>query len=395
MVNKRILFVCGEYYPYPSANGVCVTRLQEVLLNRGIVSDVICIGEPDGKEQISRFGVIRYVSNPFNVNQNIMGRTLNKIKVLRTWPVKNTDLITKYAAAILEMRGRFDYDLIISVMRPIEGALACCKSGEFILYELDSITNNFDNLYGIKKLLSYRAYRIETKIYKKASKIIHLGCHKDFYSNSKYEDVCGKFIYTDIPHLVLQDKQEKTVKAEGVHIIFTGALVRNRNSPEYAIRLIEGLSSKMEVQCEFYSRGNCEDMLKEKSIEHPDIFRQRGYVSQEELKGAIKNADMFLSIGSHLSSSVTSIPSKVIEYMASGKPIIHILGINDTAISYLDKYGNAVVLDENDSYEDNLSELEAFVRSNRDRLIDVEELRKKLPMNTPEWTVEKMIEDND
>ena len=393
VANNRILFVCGEYYPYPSANGVCVTRLQEAFLSIGFASDVICLGDMGGKELPSDFGMIRFVSSSAVISTNPIGKAYRKLKILGTWPVKAPDLVDQYVAAIQSMNERFHYDLIVSVLRPIEGALACSRIDNFVLYELDSITNNFDNLHGVKRLLSYRAYKIEAEIYNRAMKVFHLKCHTDFYSASRYNKVRDKFVFTDIPHLVIREKQETVSTINDVtRIIFTGAIVKERNSPEYAIKLIEQLADEMKIRCDFYSRGNCEELIKEKSIECPDIFRRMGYVPQEELKAAIQTADMFLSIGSHFTNSVTSIPSKVIEYMSSGKPIIHFLGTNDTAVPYLEKYGNVVFIDENDSDAVNLEKIMGFINNNKNNLVDVEKLRTRLPMNTPEWTVKRMIE---
>ena len=43
----RLLFVLGRYYPKPSANGVCVLRVQEALAKRGVFSDVVADGETE------------------------------------------------------------------------------------------------------------------------------------------------------------------------------------------------------------------------------------------------------------------------------------------------------------------------------------------------------------
>ena len=53
------------YYPKPSANGECVIRLQKVLNKKGIVSDVICIG--DNAQLIdSKFGEINVIKSNSN-----------------------------------------------------------------------------------------------------------------------------------------------------------------------------------------------------------------------------------------------------------------------------------------------------------------------------------------
>lgn len=59
----RVLFIYGNYDPYPSANGVCVLRMQEALLERGIPSDVVCSGSFNGIAE-SKYGDVYHLQTP-------------------------------------------------------------------------------------------------------------------------------------------------------------------------------------------------------------------------------------------------------------------------------------------------------------------------------------------
>lgn len=388
----RILFVCGEYFPKASANGVCVIRLQEEFIKKKIHSDVICIGNKTFTQQTD-FGELFTVIGKDNFKDTGFIRSLvNKAKLIKTWPVKDLKLIDNYAAAINKMNMQHNYNIIISVLRPIEGAIACAKFENVIIYELDSITNNGDNLYGIKHLLSYRAQNIEKKIYNNAFKIFHLRCHEDYYKNKKYDWIRDKFEYTDIPQLIVKNQYFQSVSNDITRITYTGSLTKIRNSPAYTIKLFIECIKDLKIECRFYSKGNCEKILKKANEKYGNLIIPMGYVSQKELTIAKENTDIYLSIGFHHTGTVTSIPSKIFEYMSTGKPIIHIIGgKNDTAIEYLVKYRNALIINPDDSLQRNVGKIKKFIMEAKGNIVDTNELRTNLPMNTPEWTVNKLI----
>ena len=75
-------------------------------------------------------------------------------------------------------------------------------------------------------------------------------------------------------------------------------------------------------------------------------------VSREEAqKLMVNSAHCLLSIGN---KNPNQIPSKVVEYLATGKPIIHFTEIdNDPVIKLSDEFDNLITLNKND--EENLS----------------------------------------
>ena len=351
------------------------------------MSDVICEGKENAISE-NEYGKVRFVAAGKN------GRLL-KLKRLVIWPFQNVGRSNRYYHAIQEMKQENAYDLVISVQRPIEGSVACARVGDFVLYELDSITNNGDNLYGIKHLLRYRAANLERYIYKRADHIFHLSCHKDYYAQKKYRKYDSKSTFTDIPHLIGQEcsvqSGEITKPTDALCITYLGSLSNPRNTPDYSLELFSAVAKDKKIVCNFYSRG-CEEALNKAKEQYPDVFFANGYVSQEQLPAVRQKADVFLSIGFAHTGTVTSIPSKIFEYMCTGKPIIHIIGgKNDTAVPYLQEYGNALLLDPAESMDINREKTITFIKENCGRLVDVQQLRDIFPMNTPEYTVDLFV----
>lgn len=386
---QRVLFICGNYDPYPSANGVCVLRLQESLLARGIESDVICMGETDDVTQ-SKYGSVYHLHVP-----PLQNGFFRKIIRFFIWPLKDIRVLKGYRKRIQQASAERNYLCLIGVLRPIEGVLACAACGNYVIYECDSISNNGDNAYGIKRLLRWRADLLEAKMYRKAKHIFHMVCHSDFYSQKKYEKYRDKSELIDIPQLVDEGIADKAANHdEPIQILYSGTLSEDTRSPVYSIRLIDALAKQFDrrVELNFYSRGNCEGLLEKAERETKGVIQKRGYVSLGVLNEAVANADFMLSIGNCLTGTVTSLPSKVISYMAYGKPIIHIDGgRNDVAKAYLEQYPLTLIIHPEEDLQKNVELVSAFIRNNRGARVPFERVKERFAQNTPEYTVMKLM----
>lgn len=386
---QRVLFICGNYDPYPSANGVCVLRLQEALHEKGILSDVVCASEKGGMTK-SKYGFIYHLQLPV-----IRNGFLRKSIRFFIWPLKDPRMVNTYREMIQQAKREHEYSLLIGVLRPIEGLLACMDLGDFVIYECDSITNNGENEFGLKHLLRRRVDNIEKQLYDKAKWIFHMACHSAYYSQNRYDKWREKSEIVDIPQLV----DEGITDSSGNHynviqILYSGTLSKDTRSPEYAISVILELSERMDKQIEtnFYSKGNCEAMLEKAESVSSGIIKRRGYVSLQQLDEAVGDTDFLLSIGNRLTGIVTSLPSKVISYMAYGKPIIHIDGgENDIAKEYLEKYPLTVIINPHSNQMDNINIVHEFIKKNLGKRVSFQDIKKSFPLNTPQYTVERIM----
>lgn len=99
----------------------------------------------------------------------------------------------------------------------------------------------------------------------------------------------------------------------------------------------------------------------------------------------ISSASVLLSIGN---SESPMAPSKIYEYMATGKPIIHFYSWdNDPCLEPLRKYGNSILVKEND----NINKINIVNFLKHTNVLDYEKVRKTFITSTSEYTA-KIIE---
>ena len=403
-MNSKVLFVLKEYYPKPAPTGVCVQNVQRGLLEIGIHSDVLQLGEKEGLIGCNEYGNI-YSINTVQLRydttrRNIALAYLRKIPLLFKWPVYSYRSIRAYRKWIEMLNSKEQYAAIIGVALPVETVIASKEFSNFILYELDSIVNNPEYKRGVKKLYYRRLRHIEQQVYDKAKLIIHLENNREYYTkNERYKKYDKKTVYTDVPNLIeVKDSKTKTEIIEQstafdrYHITYLGSLFPDYRSPEYIISVLKKANESMDINCVFYSRGACEDIIERNEKENPNLIRKGGYVEHSIVNNIICHSDFLLSIGNKLTGDDYSLPSKVIEYIGSCKPIIHVCGgKNDSAVAYLRKYGLACIIDPNDSIDENAKKLISFLKEKKGICQDFRDLRMTFKMNDPVFTA-KIIE---
>ena len=99
-----------------------------------------------------------------------------------------------------------------------------------------------------------------------------------------------------------------------------------------------------------------------------------GRVPKDVVMGAIGDADVLINIGNSISNQL---PSKLLEYIGTGKPIINFYRINnDTSNHYLSKYPlSCLVYEDLNKIDGNTNFLNNFIMSNYYKSIDESVLR--------------------
>ena len=382
----RVLFVLGSYFPRPSANGVCVARVQESLYKMGIPSDVVCEGGRDTNPYGEVYPVC--LQNTQNVSR------IKRLSGCLLYPVYFPANVGIFSQAIDKALSEHSYDAVIAVLRPVDGAIAAAGYTNLLIYELDSIANNYENEHGYRTVLRHRSWWVERYLYRRAGHIFHMLSHRQFYQQKRYDPFIDKSSFLDIPQMVNEEIGDEASREDGkIRILYSGTLHDKMRSPEYAVSLFKELISrgKQEIEVNFYSSGNCEEFLENTQKETDGAVKRHGFVSLAELNRAVARTDILLSIGNASTGKVTSLPSKVISYMAYGKPIIHIdAGKNDVAKDYLNRYPLAVVINPTADFRENYARLSQFVGETPDRRVPFDVVRKSFEMNTPEYTAEKI-----
>lgn len=143
------------------------------------------------------------------------------------------------------------------------------------------------------------------------------------------------------PLLSLPAPPLRTKKEDGIlDLVFVGTLYRSLRSPRYLLECFSAFGQRFpdrRFRLHFYGAVNdCNDILFEYA-DHPCItVLAHGLVARAVVLHAMANADFLLNIGNH---SASQLGSKVIEYMAMGRPIVNVVSIpDDISIDALSSY---------------------------------------------------------
>jgi 2-polyprenyl-3-methyl-5-hydroxy-6-metoxy-1,4-benzoquinol methylase len=131
---------------------------------------------------------------------------------------------------------------------------------------------------------------------------------------------------------------EKTESKKGCRLVFTGSLYKEIRNPAYLLELLSGVFKKApETSAFFYGRMNdCEDLFEPYLKNFPKNLFVHGLVSREMAANAVHQADILMNIANR---TRYQLPSKLVDYMASGKPVLNIVSIeDDNSVSFLSSY---------------------------------------------------------
>ena len=105
-----------------------------------------------------------------------------------------------------------------------------------------------------------------------------------------------------------------------------------------------------------------------------------GRMPHDKAVALLRSADFVLTLGNRLDNMT---PSKVFELMALRKPIVATCPIeNEPSLPYLERYGDALILDERRDPAEAAARLHAFIRASHEPP-SAEELEKTFWNNTP------------
>lgn len=212
------------------------------------------------------------------------------------------------------------------------------------------------------------------------------------YANGIFNDNKFKFINVDIPLLKQFPTNSNDFNYNGdqnsLKILFAGSLYKEIRNPERAISSILQISD-MKISIHLIGNINdCAEVIYKLSKKFPDRIFTYGTIERELLYCAMEKADYLLNIGNDLEGQV---PSKIFEYMSSGKPIIHYYTKeHDTSIKYLKKFKHVYMYNLNGDDTIQTKELFHFLHENKNLKVPYHTVKKILYANTPEYVAEQV-----
>lgn len=260
------------------------------------------------------------------------------------WPESNCLWFFPARCKALKLVEEVPFDAVISTSTPYTGHLvgkavkSACPDVSWTVdigdpFSFGQPPWNNTNLY---KGLNHRS---EAKVLNLADSIsVTVGSCKKAYGEL-FPGIEDKI--TVIPPLfsgVISSHLEKPVIGKGRRLVFTGSLYNEIRNPAYLLKLLSGVFEKApETEVHFYGRLNdCADLFESYLRKYQKNLFVHGLVSREIATDALEQADILINIANRTRHQL---PSKLVDYMASGKPILNMVSIeDDNSMSFLRSY---------------------------------------------------------
>ena len=290
----------------------------------------------------------------------------------------------------------YDFSAMISVSFPFETVIIGEKLKRnypalpWLIYELDPYANNRAMWPLAWPLRMY----LETRAFIYADKILLTNELYRQYSRGVFANFKDKFYNVGLP--LLKDlrqsyRAQKVIKEDfKCDVVFAGAFYEKIRRPDYCLAVFEKVSKLDKIRLHIYGSG-CEGVLAEYKKRMGDSLILHGRVPRSIVLEAICRADILLNIGNTVTNQV---PSKVFEYIGTGKPIISFYTSDqDTSKVYLDSYDFTLLLKEewdHSALDANVKKVIEFCKENLGQEISYKEIELKYHDYTLKAVTEKI-----
>lgn len=416
---KHIVFIVGSYYPYFSAVGICCYNIAEEMAKDNKVT-VICMKSRFGQSEEDEYKgqtIIRVSHKWWNLRLKINDKIktssgfVKKFYILLLNAVRakeylhiifsrlslNNGWVKSYQRALEGIKEQVD--VIIPMSSPMEAVAAGMKykhkydKVKIIPYLFDPFVNNhtLHRAKWIKRLKYKNNIKFEINMLNISTKVFCVNqLHAHFIQYKKY---MIKLIFTEHPLLKKLYDIEKCAKRYRLTICLTYAGIFDKiiRNPEYFLVLMLKELPNINGKLHLYCYGNCNHIVGKYCNESKGNIINHGYVPKEEADRAVYESDFLIGIGN---IDNLQVPSKVFEYMSTGKPIIYFYTVDDDInVKILKDYPLSLCLKQDDKLlQNNANLFVKFCQDNKNETLNFNEVEKIFYYATPNYIARTMID---
>lgn len=394
MKKQKLLVISKEYWPTSNATVTCLSNILNGLKDNFEITIVTTsLNNKTILEKVDEMNFIRIGSilgRDLTTKNLAIRRIASGIKYFfspnsdRNWPN-----IYSFIKRRIDLS---QYSYILSISMPYINVAAAHNISlkinglKHIIIPLDLYADNPSLLCDDKENNTYLDRVREEKIW--FSQAYKIFTTKEF-KNSFLKDhgsIKDKFVVISHPLVYKISEVEFHFDHSNINCVYTGHFYSNIRSADSIISLFENLSFKnSKFKFHIFGSGNVP--------EHNILsIKHYGMVSKEKAVSAIYSADILVNIGNN---SQTQIPSKIFEYISTGKPIINIYSVDyDLCNSILQNYELAYIISENElSNMKNIDDLYNWIIKVQGRKIEFNKIKYKYIENTPEYVSKRILEE--
>ena len=410
MVKKRkILFIHDTLFLTPDANARLVFRLINYLQDNFTV-DISLLGRANNaeeyvdqykgcklihephirviecqklKEKLGRWGWLRYILKPrtlvYRIRNNVEPYVIEASKWLRQHIV--------------------EYDVVIATCSPYYPLLLASEVSKYcpvIFYKIDAMAtfpipqcpNKDTYLATIENEITFDAC---------ASKIITTDVIFKYYNQLPTRVNSHKVLLLNYPNVVRRNLSNNTnvivnsFSKKNINICFIGKFYLDIRNPQYLLNLMKLLNDWQVVLHIIGNIGDCEAMINTHLLKKTSNIVYHGTVSPTDVDDVMLQTDILVHVGNSID---TCMPSKILDYISSGKPILNICKIPSCpTLPLMARYPLGLTIYEYEELTENvISKVAKFCYDNKGKQISFATINELYYDSTIEYVGQKFYE---
>lgn len=313
-------------------------------------------------------GAIRRLTSPETINKALVRAYLERLNRMEPAP-----------------------EVIVPLVFPFESVLAAlaykrAHPGTLVLPYLfdDFVDSGSLHVLKLARKLKYgRHLQMERKMLQEADAVLSMHPLRGHFETHFEKPLRDKITFLEHPLLFAPKVQSLPPQDVTIRLCYTGSLIGKVREPDYLLEMLHSIRPSGPMRADFYVMGNKAHKVQNLSRPGQIEIVNHGRVAKPMADAAVQAADVLLNMGEVQGRQVSS---KIFEYMATGKPILHLAYVaHDVVSGILAKYPLALCLvQERDRLAENARQTEAFLARCRDRRLSFDEVAAIYPEALPE-----------
>lgn len=407
---KHIVFLGGSHYPDFSAVGYCAFQVQKVLTADMRVSSISFRTQPHQAlhETICAIQIYR-IETPHMRRLNAIKLKSGKLSNLLQYAYRITggakrllspesidrQLVKAYLLQLNKLPSK--PEAIVALVFPFESVIAAIiyqrmnPSVKVIPYIFDDFveSGSLHVLDLARDLKRRRHLRLEQEMLERSTVVLSMHPLEDHFRRNFDQALVEKIAFLEHPLLVRPHWRIIKDRPNTIKMCYAGSLIKNVREPDALVDLLGEIEVNSNVQADFYVMGNASAKVPTKRLENAVQISNHGQVAKAVADAAVQHADILINLGEAQGRQVSS---KIFEYMASGKPVVHFaFKENDAVTKILCKYPLAIcLLMTKEKQRDNARDLSRFIFQNSRSRMSFEEVLAIFPEANPEVTASRI-----
>lgn len=285
------------------------------------------------------------------------------------------------------------FDFILAMGAPFENLRVATKVAQkykmpLYIIEFDLFAYNPTHDLSNEKVVSKNLDE-ELSWYEKAEHIFVTKEMENTVMNSMLSRYEAKITAINMPNFIPQENDFKNIDTDYIDILYAGMFYEDIRNPQRMMVVFSDLF-KRNPKIRLHIMGvGCENIIFKYKKQWPHNIIIYGKQPKEKVIDMTKRVDFLLNLSN---TTPTQAPSKIIEYVSTGKPLINFYSIdNDRCVEILTNYQSSISLDERKGTKQLLIEMESFIKNNQGLVVDSSELMESFSEYSPQYVADKII----